>query len=290
MYTHKLNTIGTVFEFTIWDENANDTSHVMSDIEVLCRDFEQKYSRFRSDSLVASLKNKTGVYDVDEDFMKMLSQYVDIYEASHGFITPCIGQALENIGYDATYSMEQKAQTAVPELTKAVRIISPTQIEIVEPVSFDFGAIGKGFLIDKIFDFLKGKGYQRFLVNGSGDIRYYSHDKTPINCGLEHPYDTTKVIGSLSVSAGALCASSTERRRIDDKRHHYIDPHTGESVSDILATWVTADAATDADLIASALFFVDPSELAAAGYVFEYLIVNNEMQIKKSAHFGADLF
>ncbi len=144
--------------------------------------------------------------------------------------------------------------------------------------------------MDKISDFLKEKGIKRFLVNGSGDI-YYSNDskeKTPISVGLEHPEDPSRVIGTVEMAEGSMCASGINRRKWAG-HHHVIDPHSGaSSEKGIVATWVIADSAALADALASCLFFVPPESLSS--YRFEYVILNSEMRTKKSKGWKGEMF
>jgi thiamine biosynthesis lipoprotein len=177
--------------------------------------------------------------------------------------------------------------TQAPDFLDAVHIDDDTHITLRVPVLLDIGALGKGYLVDRLHDFLREKGCDEFLVDGSGDIRYHSTSGTPIVCGLEHPYDTSLAIGTLRITGGALCASATNRRRWGT-RHHYINPRTNESPETVVATWVYAQTAADADGLSTALFFVEPEQLSHISY--EYLVVNAHLQKKNSAGFAAEFF
>jgi thiamine biosynthesis lipoprotein len=214
----------------------------------------------------------------------MLRTYRELNRATGGKINPCIGFTISDVGYDATYSFEEKVHIRkTPQFHDAITIEDDTHITIHEKVLLDLGALGKGYIIDTLFEFLRSEGLTHFLVDGSGDIRYTSLDH-PITCGLENPFDTTQVIGTFTMTEGALCASATNRRRWGNDKHHYIDPRTGESPKDIVSTWVFAQNATIADGLASALFFVAPEALSQ--WEFEYAIVNNQQQLKNSAGFA----
>ena len=114
-------------------------------------------------------------------------------------------------------------------------------------------------------------------MNGSGDIYYAGTE--PIKVGLEDPDDKTKVIATIEMKEGAMCASGTNRRAWD-KYHHVIDPHSKTSTEKIVATWVIAKSTGLADALASCLFFVAPEDLSFQN--FEYCIMNKERRIKKS--------
>lgn len=289
MHQYAFETIGTHFEITIWDEREYlELQRLFAVCKEKCEVFDALYSRFRSDSLVTRLYGQTGEMIVPEELVDILRLYERLTIATNGSITPTIGVALEDSGYDANYSLTVRSERRkIPSFHEALTIIDDTTIVIHEPVLLDFGALGKGYLIDRVFDFLQGEGIEKFLVNGSGDIRYQGVG-APIVAGLEHPHDATQAIGTFMLSEGALCASATNRRAWGEGINHYIDPATGASPQEIVATWVYAKTAAEADGLSSALFFVTPEQLS--GFSFDYLVLNQALRARSSAVFQEGLF
>lgn len=289
MYTHTWHALGTTWSVQVWDglTEAALTS-VLKDVVKTTKEFDAVYSRFKPDSLVTKLSTVTGLVTVPKDMVAMLRLYELLNAATKGKINPAIGFALADTGYDATYSLTPKPSIRkTPPLADALTILGDTELELHEPVLLDLGALGKGYLVDILFEQCRAAGWQRFLVNGSGDVRYYSSEGEPLTCGLEDPRDASKVIGTLALTSGAFCASAINRRQWGSY-HHYLDPERAQSPQTIAATFVTAGTAVLADGISSALFFVEPEQLEA--FSFECLLINEAMRIKKSAGFTADLF
>lgn len=291
MHTHRFDSLGTRFSLTVWDAlPVRDLSELMRTCEAFVHDFDHTYSRFRSDSLVTHLSTQTGVSTVPHELVVMLRHYETLYHATDGKVNPCIGFALEDTGYDPLYSLTaRKTIRSVPPLEKAVTILDDTHIELHMPVLFDLGALGKGYVVDLLTERLQRTGVLRFLVDGSGDVRYHAAKGGHITCGLEDPSDTTRALGTFTLAGGALCASALTRRMWGN-RNHYLDPATGASPTAIQATWVHADTATYADGIASALFFTPPEILRARLPAFEYLLIDSENRIHQSPNFDDELF
>jgi FAD:protein FMN transferase len=290
MHTHTFPALGSQFAITVWDTISEEHfSAYMREIETYVHTFEQTYSRFIPTSLLSHLAGKTGTFEVPSELTTMLRYYEQVSLPTQGKITPAIGATLSDLGYDASYSFVKKdtVRTA-PAFEDALTIVDPTHLTILQPIHFDLGALGKGYVVDRIVAILRAHQLTHLLVNGSGDIRYLSPSGIPITCGLEHPTDPTLAIGTLTLTEGSLCASGTRRRRWGTDTHHYVDPHTGTSPNTVLATWVWAPTAALADLLASTLFFVAPEALTQ--FSFEYLIVNQHLQQKRSAGFTAELF
>jgi thiamine biosynthesis lipoprotein len=234
------------------------------------------------------LANKTGKLKVTEDFVKMLEMSFELNEISQGKFNPAVGNTLSDLGYDKNYTLVPKNSIrSVPSLKQTVKIVTQSEIETTEPVLFDFGALGKGYFVDKVKKLFLEKGLKRFLVDGSGDMTYEGNGEA-IRVGLEHPSDKSKVIGVLSMTHGALCGSGTNRRAWGDL-HHTIDPYKLTSTKGIVATWVYSNSTALADGLATCLFLTEP-EVLKVKYDFEYLIVNEDLKIKKSPGFLAELF
>lgn len=289
MFVYEFEVIGTRFKLTFWDNGDQiKLKNLAQTCEEYSREFDGLYSRFKSDSLISRLAGIRGKIEVPKELIEMLELYNSLYKATGGKINPSIGFALEDLGYDKDYSLQSKKELRpVQPLDKVVTIEDRTHITLHDQVLFDLGALGKGFLIDCLFEIIQKAGIQRFLIDGSGDIRYFSVEKENIVCGLEDPQDESQVIGTITLQEGSLCASATNRRAWRT-HNHYLDPETQTSPDFIIATWVIAKNAKLADGLSSALFFVEPEKLHS--FEFEYLILNKHMQIKKSDGFTADLF
>jgi thiamine biosynthesis lipoprotein len=294
--------MGTSWEISIWDEVSDEEMEILKkEIFEMSDNFDKTYSRFIRSSLVWKIAESAGVYEVPKDFVNMLKMYMDFYEPCQKKLNPLIGFTISDLGYDDVYSLKEKADIRqTPDLFETVEIIeglegylSSFKIKTNQPVLFDFGALGKGYFVDKISDYLKNKGLKRFLVNGSGDIYYSGGDgEKTITVGLEHPDDTTSVIGTTEVLEGSLCASGINRRAWGE-HHHVIDPLTNRSTithEGIIAVWVVSKSAVLADILASCLFFVSPETLQAQGFIFECVVMNAQSKIKKTSGWKGEFF
>lgn len=281
--------MGTSWEVTIWDELSVDIAkQIQARIISETQSFDRTYSRFISSSFVMGLSDKTGIVRVPPDFVPMLRLYFSLFHVSGKKFTPLVGTTLSDMGYDETYSFREKEQIhPVPDLDRVVKIVDDCHIKLSAPTLFDFGALGKGYFVQKIAQLLSKENIQRFLVNGSGDISYEGNE-IPIQAGLEHPHDPKKVIGSIELKSGSLCSSSNNRRSWGNHRH-IIDPQSLSSETDIIATWVFANSAPVSDALATALF-LSPPESFENHFDFEYLVLNKDMRVKRSKGFHARLY
>ena len=247
-------------------------------------EFEKTYSRFREDSIIYNISQQSGTYTFPEDFSELISLYKKMYDLTDGLMTPLIGNVLEQAGYDKDYSFEKKTITTAEKWEDVLEINGTTLINR-KPVTLDFGAIGKGYLIDIVGKILEENSIASYCIDAGGDILVKNGE---VNIGLEHPENIKQVIGILKLDNGSICGSAGNRRKWGNM-HHIINPKTLESVSGIKAVWVKAKNAALADALTTALFFVEPEKLTEQ-FEFDYLIIYSDYSYKNSKLFPSELY
>lgn len=279
--------IGTRWQIDIWDDiQENAQADILQKIHARIAEFDKHYSRFRDDSLVSMMTKQAGEYIMPDDAPPLLALYETMYRLTDGSMTPLIGQVLVEAGYDATYSLRSGEVHTPPRYDEVVSYHHPKLI-LKQPALMDFGAAGKGYLIDIVGDILKREGVSRFSIDAGGDI-LHSRAEPVLRVGLENPLDATQVIGVAWLGRGSICGSSGNRR-VWGKYHHIINPHTLTSPKDIVAVWAMADTALVADGLTTALFFASPDVLRQA-YSFEYALLRSDMSLESSSGFPAEFF
>ncbi len=248
--------------------------------------FDKNYSRFRPDSLISEMSQRAGNYFLPSDAKPMFDLYEKLYRLSHGAVTPLIGQVLSDAGYDAIYSLETKKLSQPPAWDEVLEYAYPNLL-VKRPVLLDFGAGGKGYLIDIVANILGAAGLESFIINAGGDIIHRDQSGLSFAVGLENPDNTQEAVGIASLANRSLCGSAGNRR-VWGQFHHIISPFTLSSPRHIKALWTMADSTLLADMMATALFFMEPSELES--FSFEYIIIREDNRVEKSAAFPANLF
>jgi thiamine biosynthesis lipoprotein len=247
--------------------------------------FDKHYSRFRDDSLVTAMADKAGDYDLPPDAKPMFDLYWDLYKITGGALTPLIGQTLADAGYDAQYSLQPKRLKRPPAWDDALDYNFP-HLQVKHPVLLDFGACGKGYLVDIIAGLLSAHGITSFLVNAGGDMVH--RGDASVLVGLEHPDNPSLAIGTMQLQDASLCGSAGNRRAWADY-HHILDPQKLTSPAHIRAVWVYAESTMLADALTTALYFVSPETLGAH-YRFEYAIIHDDYALTYSDNFPATFF
>ncbi len=287
MATFTFDAIGTHWQVDIYTQIASDEEVVLlQKIKDRIEIFDLAYSRFRKDSLVTRMSQSSGEYLVPDDAEHMLGLYRAFFELTDGQVTPLVGQVLSDAGYDAEYSFVEKHMVPA-EHWDDVLIYEHPRLVLKKPAILDFGAGGKGYLVDIVSDLLEENGVSEYCVDASGDMRY-RHTSENLRVGLEHPENPDQVVGVATISNQSICGSAGNKRRWG-RFHHVIHPEKLSSPEDILAVWVVADSTILADLLTTALFFVSATTLRQK-FNFEYFLVRSDFAVEKSDGFMAEIF
>lgn len=230
--------------------------------------FDHHYSRFIGDSLVSTISQKPATYKMPADFAKMFDLYEQLYGLTDGAMTPLIGSALVDAGYNAHYSLKSQPISDVPALDQAVEFNDP-YLTTKEIVLLDFGAAGKGYLVDIASEVLESAGVKSYIVDAGGDMRCRGPKRYQI--GLENPDDTTEAIGIVELKNLSLCGSADNRRAWNGFTH-IIDPRNKRSPRIYKAIWVMAESTLLADALTTALQFTSCEHLKEH-FTFEAMLL-----------------
>ncbi|MWV50528.1 FAD:protein FMN transferase [Rathayibacter sp. VKM Ac-2803] len=249
--------------------------------------YDRTWSRFRDDSAASALRARPGEHLFPAEAEALFGLYDELFALSGGAVTPFVGDALEQLGYDSVYSLVSRGPAEPAPSWGEARVAGGVGVRTTTGVVLDVGAAGKGQLVDLVLAELESAGVDRAVVDASGDLR--ARGAGALRIGLEHPYDPARAIGVAEPAERALCASASNRRVWGEGLHHVLDGRTGRPVDTVVATWVVADTALLADGLATALF-VCPPETLAERFDFEFVRVLSDGTLHYSPRFPGEVF
>lgn len=280
----RFDAIGTVWRI---DSGEALDAGVRARVDAVVDRYDRTWSRFRADSDASRLRTEPGEHVFPEEAEELFALYDDLHELTGGAVSPFVGDALEQLGYDADYTLVPRGPVAAAPSWPAARARGGRGLDTAAPVVLDVGAAGKGHLVDLVLDELLEAGVEHSVVDAGGDLRALAAG--PFRVALEHPYDPARAIGVAVPLERALCASASNRRAWGDGLHHVLDGRTGRPVDTVVATWAVADSALLADGLATALF-VAPPETLADRFDFEFVRVFSDGSLHHSPRFPGEVF
>lgn len=202
---------------------------------------EQKYTRYRDDSLTSRINHAAGgqAVDIDAETTALLRYADTCHRLSHGKfdITSGVLRQVWNFRSDPPVLPDQRAIDGVLPLIDWPAVEwTPTTIRLPRAgMQIDFGGIGKEYAADRAATILQDQGIQHGLVNLGGDVRAFGaqDDGAPWRIGIRHPRRDGGAITGVDLVDGALATSGDYERfiEVDGVRYcHILDATTGMPV------------------------------------------------------------
>ncbi len=271
-----ITALGTAWYVELFDDITTEkTNEMYRLVSLFLSDFEATYSRFKPNSTLSKLNQTGRLENPDTATIELLELGQKFYRDTNGIFNMLVGKHLIARGYDANYSFKPTLEPVDFPSPLTDLIITDTTI-ILQKGHLDLGGYGKGFLIDRLANYLTSLGFSFFLINGGGDIYATSDHNEAVLIYLEHPSVTGTYIGTTTLKDQGFAASSTHKRRwkVGDKEYsHIVDtgkPVNHESLqnstptpqaqADNLGIYTKAKTAVVADVWATTLLISDPRE------------------------------
>ncbi len=279
--------IGTAWSIQFKGIDKSKLTYLIEKIQQEISDFSSIFSRFDKNSKIWKLSQIGGEIEIPQKYLPLTDIYWDLYKSTNGLFTPLIGNLISDSGYDADYSLKSKKPEPVLNWGEIIEY-NPPILKLKNPWLLDFGAAGKGFIVDLIGKLLEDEKITDYCIDAGGDIFYKTKSSVKLKVGLEHPEDFTKIIGVAEIVNKSICGSAGNRRKWGNL-HHILNPKKLDSVCDILAVWVIAENTLIADALSTCLFFTQ-AEILSANFKFEFLIIYPDFSFKKSENFPVELY
>ncbi len=247
--------MGSPCEIQLYAREQSYAWHIAQQAIADAARLEQRYSRYRSDSLLSTINQVAaigGCMEVDEETASLLDYAHACYQQSDGLFDITSGLLRQAWNFKSNQLPEQ---AQIEQLLNRigwhkVRWESPL-ISFEPGMELDLGGIVKEYAADRLATLCWNAGIQHGFVNLGGDIRVIGPhpDGKPWHIGIQHPRkaaDTTysEPIHTIALARGGIASSGDYERclTIDGKRYsHILNPKTGWPVEHMAAVTVVAD-------------------------------------------------
>ena len=201
---------------------------------------------------------------VSPDTVELLATMKQAWSLSGGRYDPTLLAAINAAGYSTSHDGSGRRSSSAGRRAFAGTIadvgLHPEASAVVVPagLGIDPGGIGKGLAADLVVTELLDRGTAGALVGVGGDLAAAGRSPTADgwHVTVEHPLDASRELVRVTLGAGGVATSSTlSRAWVEDgeRRHHVIDPGTGEcATTDLAAVTVFARAGWEAEVHATA--------------------------------------
>jgi len=219
----------------------------------------------------------------------LLEIAVNIEQQSHGAFSPTLAAVNKLWGFsNAEPPLTPPSQASIQKVLSGTKNCLQHQDKQWSRNSIncqlDFGAIAKGYAIDRGIEILKKYGVQDAMINAGGDIRLIGkHGKNDWHIGIRDPRHKDKIIATLSLHGDVSIVTSGDYERYfinhGQRYHHILNPQTGWPSYNSQSVTVIASNATLADAWSTALFVLGKEGMKIAELPIQALIVDSSGQI-----------
>lgn len=246
--------LDTILAITIYDmdvsegENFKDAAlNLITDAFLLLDKYEKMFSNTIEGSDISNINNSNGkTVEVSDETAELLALALKYCELSKGEFDITVGTVTNLWDFHHTEDGDSNEKPRVPSedsISKALKHVGyhnvkldGNKVYVTDPeLKIDLGAIAKGYIADKLTEFLEANGVSSAVIDLGGNvvtIGLKSNEKNePFRVGISNPLgDDPALIGIVPCDSKTVVTSGTyERFFVVDgvKYHHVLDSKTG---------------------------------------------------------------
>ena len=229
-----LNTFVTV---TLYD---SEDQEILDGAMKLCSEYEQKLSTTIETSEIYVMNHRQPgerTFTVSEETAEVIEKGLEYSRLSDGVFDITIEplSSLWNFtGADPHVPSEDAIREELSKVGYENVSVSGNQITFANDVTtIDLGAIAKGYIADRMKEYLKSQGVESAIINLGGNVLCVGERPggKPFKIGLQKPFaDRTETVASLDIRDLSVVSSGVSERHFEENGvnyHHILDPFTG---------------------------------------------------------------
>ena len=255
----------TVISVQIFDSVDED---VLKGCEKLCKKYDSMFSNKIEDSEISRINSAGGnPVEVSKETIKLIKKGIYYSEMSDGAFDITIAPVSSLWDFKAetpSVPSPEAIAEAVSHVNYKNIIIRDNTVKLTDPhAGIDLGAIAKGYIADRIKDYLEDEGVRHAMINLGGNVLAMDSklDGSDYNIGIQKPFDETgEPITSVKISDKSVVTSGIYQRyfKTDGKiYHHILDPNTGYPCeNNLYSVTILTDSSLTADALSTTCFLL----------------------------------
>ena len=277
--------LNTAIQITIYD--SQDKS-LLDDCLALCDRYELIFSRTNENSELYKLNHRisdsavsnqtietqttpyqvngtTNTWHISEYLAALLSQGLSITRESDGAFDIAIAPLTSLWDFtaeDPKVPDDAAIQKALPLCSSDGVTIDGQDITLPsDDIQFDVGAIAKGYIADRLKDFLVKKGVNSAIINLGGNVLCIGSkpDGTPFKVGIQKPFaDRNETEAVMDITGKSVVSSGIYERCFKQNGklyHHILNPKTGYPYDNsLISVTIISDQSVDGDALSTTCF------------------------------------
>lgn len=270
-------TMGTSYTVQWLASSYVDPDEAQSDIDDVLLMINQQMSTYQSDSELSVFNQALPpvTQKVSPELWEVLQLSLSLHDLTSGYFDISVGPVVNLWGFGPDKMPTQLPTQKQTDQAKAaigldVIQLNDFQISKTQQRYLDLSAIAKGYAVDKVAEYLEGRGINVYLVEVGGEMRTKGRktaDK-PWRVAVEKPDENQRTAQKIiAMQDGAMATSGDYRNyfEMDGQQYsHTIDPFTAKPVKHTLASvTIIDDKCARADALATAMLVMGAEKAKA---------------------------
>ena len=256
----------------------------------MCERYEKLLSRTLEGSDIWNVNNAGGeAVRVDPETYYLIERALEFCEETDGAVDLTVAPLVDAWGFNhndevrANKPSDEEINEALDKVNyKNVILLDNNMIKLKgEGTKIDLGFIAKGYIADKLKEYLVSKNVKSAIISLGGNIVVIGSkpDGNDYNIGIKDPNNTGDIIQSLKVSDKSVVTSGTYERYVEYsgvKYHHILDTKTGYPVDNgVQSVTIVSDSSLEGDALSTLCLILgeDNIENLKEKYDFEYRFI-----------------
>lgn len=263
----KLNTVVTI---TIYDKQED---YLLDGAMEVCDYYEDIFSRTSETSelyqfnhgLLNTATDGTNRAELSDSLVNLIQQGIYYGELSQGKFDITIAPLAELWNFTADepkVPSDEAIQALLPYINYEDVTVDGNEVTLGnEDMAIDLGAIAKGYIADRIKDYLVSEGVESAMINLGGNVLCVGSkpDGTAFNIGIQKPFaDRNETIAVVGINDMSVVSSGIYERyfTVDDNfYHHILNPATGYPYdTNLVAVTIISELSVDGDGLSTSCF------------------------------------
>lgn len=251
VYKYQFEALGGSNELQLVGEDPREADRVAEVLKAEVARIEQKFSRYRADSVVSQINSRAGsgqLFEVDSESAGLIGFAANAYAESNGLfdITSGILRKIWNCRRTAPPSEGELAECQAKIGWEKVQWTGSSIALPIAGMEIDFGGVGKEYAVDRVVGIALAAGVCGGIVNLGGDVRVFGVNPTHPHwsVGVRDPLNLDRPIGSITLGQGSVATSGDYERKLEIAGRcysHILNPKTGWPVTGFRSVSVVAE-------------------------------------------------
>lgn len=259
--------LNTVIKLTVYDKKDKA---LLDEAMALCDKYEKLFSRTLSSSEIYKLNHGTlpeenGFFQVSaetEELVKKGIHYSELSDGAFDLSLAPVSSLWDFTSGEKNIPDKASLEAALPLVNYKNIVLEKNGIHFEKKgMGIDLGAIAKGYIADKIKEFLVSEGVKSGIINLGGNVLCIGSqpDGTPFRVGIQKPFsDRGETAVNIEVSDKSVVSSGVYERYFEKDGvlyHHILNPKTGMPYENgLVSVTILSDQSVDGDALSTTCF------------------------------------